>query len=137
MSDVSERSLEETAVVARNVGKVEELELRVASVNKQIQDEAVEPPRYSTHYQSLVGAVIDLHKEYRQQNDFGKEMQLYETEQKLFSRETDGREFVPWELYKGACCNHYGKKDEAFKYLLNGYKLSQALWREFVRWDSF
>lgn len=70
---------------------------------------------------------MDLQKEYRDQNDFQKEMQLYNAQQELFSRYDDQREFVPWEIYKGGCCKHYEKKEEALKYLENAFRLSTGL----------
>jgi hypothetical protein len=116
------------------VSKVEDLELKLASCNEKIlaEKENKNPPRYSEHYNGLVGVFVELTEEYRKQKDFDKEMRLYDDQQALFSQYHDDREFVPWEMYKGGCCGYYEKKEDAIRYLENAFRLSQAAWKIYV-----
>lgn len=106
--------------------KVEELELRLASYNERIQADAGKSPRNSEHYPKMVEVIVDLHEEYRKRNEFDKEMRLYDSQQELFARVGDERESTPWQLYKGACCDQYGKREEALTHLESAYQLSQT-----------
>ena len=113
-------------------GKAAELELKLAAYNEKIQTDNKTAPRETKSYEDLVGVIVDLHQEYRKQKDFDREMRLYNDQQQLFSQHEDKREFVPWEMYKGGCCNFYDKKDDALRYLENAFHLSQAGMKKYV-----
>jgi hypothetical protein len=121
-----------TTVGMAALGKVDELELKLASYNEKILAEKKTIPRYSENYKELIGVAVKLQEEYRKQKDFDKEMQLYKDQQALFSQYGDDREFVPWEMYKGSCCGYYAKKEEAMRYLENGFRLSQEGLKKYV-----
>jgi hypothetical protein len=60
---------------------------------------------------------------------------LYEAQQTYYSDHNDDRGVVPWEIYKGACCEEYGKREEAIQHLEKGFQLWEAVWKrtELVR----
>ena len=110
----------------------DKLEAQIASLNSAILANKEKAPRYSEHYRELVEATTNLHQLYREQKDFDREMQLYDTQRDLFAAYGDERELVPWDLYKGGCCNHYGRKGDAIGYLEGAFKMSQGALKEYV-----
>jgi tetratricopeptide (TPR) repeat protein len=116
--------LEETRQLDNSV---EQMEAQLAFLNQKALAENSEPPRYSKHYEAILTTISKLAKEYRKQNDFDKEMRLYQAQQNLFSQHWGERESVPWEMNMGICCVHYKKNEDALKVLDSAFQKSQSI----------
>ena len=112
--------------------ELEGLEAQIISLDNAVLANKEEAPRYSEHYRELVEAIISLREMYRKQNDFDREMQMYDIQQRLFTEYGDERELVPWEMYKGGCCYHYGKKGDAIRYLEGAFRMSEDALKKYV-----
>jgi hypothetical protein len=69
---------------------------------------------------------------YRPSEDFDKEFQLYESQQKYYSDNDDARGVIPWEVLKGLCCEHYGQREEALHHLEKSFKVWQEIEEHYV-----
>jgi tetratricopeptide (TPR) repeat protein len=91
--------------------------------------------RSAPGHQKISQLVSELVEIYRTSRDIDKELELYESQQKYYSDYKDDRGVIPWEIYKGACCQEYGKREEAIQHLEKGFQLWEAAWKR-TEWVS-
>ena len=113
---------------------IEQLETQLATLNQEVLAENSAQPRHSRPYKTVLITVSKLAKEYRKQNDFDREMRLYQAQQNLFSQDEfwGERESVPWEMHMGICCVHYKKNEDALKFLESAFQKSQSIFKDLV-----